>query len=137
MTTMTPPPPPPLPATEAYLMTILPVCTSHTRSVPSVVPAIRRPGSWKSKHVTSHVDSAWTWREQELVITKTSGNLGRNQQRKGIWDRLERQDKYKCRNATIVAVRAASYTAIALPRHFYSFSLESCPSKRSHAPLRY
>ena len=40
-------------------------------------------------------------------INKTSGKLGRNQQRKGTWDRLG------------------------------SSSLESCPSKRSQAPWRY
>ena len=76
-----------------------------------------------------------------LAITNTGGNLGRNQQRKGAWDRLEGQDKQnskqKCRITTTVAVCAARCKAIVLPRHFclLDWWIESCPSKRSQAPL--
>ena len=55
------------------------------------------------------------------IITKTSGNLGQSQEHKGTWDRLEGQDKQKfqakkCPTTTIVAVCAARYTEIVLPR---------------------
>ena len=69
----------------------------------------------KKKKMNNHsVCPSFNW-----PITKTSGNLGQNQQRKGTWDRLEGQDKQKCLTSTIVAVRAARYSAIVLPRHLF------------------
>ena len=50
---------------------------------------------------------------------------------------LATQSKNAAPLSTIVAVCAARYTAMVLPRHFCLSSLESCPSKRSRAPLRY
>ena len=42
--------------------------------------------------------SRWNFSQipDQLAITKTSGKLGRNQQRKGPWGRLEGQNKQKC-----------------------------------------
>ena len=47
-------------------------------------------GNWQPAHRGRRSDVQYV-----LAITKTSGNLGRNQQRKGPWDRLEGQDKKK------------------------------------------
>ena len=62
------------------------------------------------------------------VIAKTSEKLGLNHYREGTWDRLDGQDKQKCRVTTIVAVYAARYASVAVMRPFRLSSLESCPS---------
>ena len=64
-----------------------------------------------------------------LVITKTSGKLGRKQQNTGTWDRLEGQGKQKCKakmqSTTILDICEASLTAVvlALLRHFLLYVL--------------
>ena len=47
------------------------------------------------KYCTQPPSHEWSWCACELVITETSGSLGRNQQRKCTWNRLEGQDKQK------------------------------------------
>ena len=75
-----------------------------------------------------------------LAITKTSGNLGRNEQRKGTWDRLggggggAGQAKIPSKNAAALQLR---YTAIVPPRHFCLLDwLNPIPSNDPQAPLR-
>ena len=96
--------------------------------------------------VTKHlVQCLWTEHAAKMVQTalflnltgSTIRHLCQNEWETGSWDRTSKNAKHKCRTTTIVAVCAARYTAIVLPRHFCFLRLESCPSKQSQAPLRY
>ena len=65
-----------------------------------------------------------------LAITKTSGNLGRNEQRKGTWDRgwgcrASKNSKQKCRSTTIEV--HSNFTAAAF---LLAWLIESYPFKR-------
>ena len=77
--------------------------------------AVTQQGKDKGRVYAGDIYSAIVVRQSP--ITKTSWNLGRNQQR--TWDRLVGQDKLNCRTTTIMAVCAArlcshsNYTAAA------------------------
>ena len=78
------------------------------------------------------------YNDVKLANTKMSGNLGRNQQRKGTWDRLEGQDKRKIQGKAAplqlwLFVQPGTQQLFAW---LMDWLIESCPSNRSQALLR-
>ena len=108
------------------------LCNNRHLSAPR-----RRVTQWNSRF---QLECMLRYPCAQLAITKTRGDLGRNQQRKGTWDRLDGHDKnskQKCRTTIIVAVCSARYCeAIVLSLHFcllawlidWILSLQTVPS---------
>ena len=71
-----------------------------------------------------HSESAAIEQNDELAITKTSGELGASHHCNGAWDRLEGQDssedKRKCRGSRIAVYLAAQTATTAVMRHLCS-----------------